>query len=95
MQCLLASEQAQSQKFVEVESIVRKYSKKHTNIYSLVEFACCRDTTYKPNNPQEEETKEETKIGASKKEQKIKLINFTFLFGCRPTTGVQTCSPSG
>jgi len=76
----------QNQNIVEVESRVKRYSKQHANIYSLVEFACCRDTTYKP---QEDEIKEETKIQKPLPvEQRKEVINCTFLFGCRPKTGV-------
>jgi hypothetical protein len=80
-QCLSVNNQVQNQNIVEVESRVKRYSEKHANIYSLVEFACCRDTKYKLDFSQEEE-KEETKTVEQKK-----LINFTFLFGCRPRTG--------
>jgi len=78
MQCLFTSsydQQAQSHEFAEIESIVREYSIENENIFSLVEFASCRNV-YIPKISQEEESKEETKES---------LVNLIILFGTRPT----------
>jgi hypothetical protein len=82
MQFLFTSnydQQAQSHGFVEVESIVRKYSIENENIYSLAEFACCRN----PFNPRI--SLEESKNG--QKDQS--LVNLTFLHGAGPTEEVK------